>query len=663
MKKTFILLLCLLLSLSATLTGCMFPPPQSNGGNQYNDGQSNQSHGYVSLYDFYSDTEFVGENSVSNVSFSVTVEGMPSAVYLYTGEELITEMLDDGENTDDLAGDGIYTAYVSLTSGGPETIQYNAAADDGTVSEYAYIEVLPLPTAEDAADASYVLDSLAAVIDTHMDSPALQLHNAISLIKKMTNEGRIISYDQTEDSISFVHYSGLKCCFVPYIPDTLGVGDDGSYITVLTAEPHMSQFKATDFTDGYQYYKCGGYTEELALRLKTAFRNYSAPQSLDYDEKEVTLDTISKFGKNQIVLWMGHGGFLRNGGPCIMLREEYDEQRYQTDTEYYNMLVNGELISSIDGELGFTAKYVYKNMNDLSGSFFFFNSCFSGKTSELADAFLDRGAYCFTGYTSSVYVHYASAMQFSITTLMTNINPATNDYYTLSEAIEASKKDYGYDDRIAGSTKTPAEIIVFGGEQAENLRLATTGSYQPPAQTEPSRPETTPPTVTEPAASTYTNADAHRAYRELLKNHGWIPYCPSDLSEIPENEYDRYSLGSYYVCDIDDNGIDELIIKAGQSIADTSMTFFTYDGGNIIFSGSLETGSAWVCERTDTTGAVICEHQGGSGVDTYINLKNNIIVTERTESYNYERPGYIDNKAGITQAVDVYSVHDLSGLS
>lgn len=661
MKKTLLILLCIILSLSAVLTGCMFPPPSGSAG-QHNGSQSPQSYESVSLYDFSADTEFVGENSVSNVSFSVTAAGMPTAVYLYAGEELITEMLDDGENTDTIAGDGIYTAYVSITTVGPETLQYNASAADGAVSEYDYIEVLPLPSSADAADVSYVLDTLAAFTDTYSDSPALQMHNAISKIKKFKNEGRILSYDQTEDSIEFVHYSGLRCCFVPYIPDTLGVGDDGSYITVLTAEPHMSQFDETMFTDGYHYYKCGGYTEELALRLRTAFRNYSAPANLDFDEKEVTLDTISKFGKNQLVLWLGHGGFLRNGGPCIMLREEFDENRYQTDADYYNMLVNGELITSTDGEIGFTAKYVYKNIGDLTGSFFFFNSCFSGKSSELADAFLDKGAYCFIGYTSSVYVHYAGAMQFSIITRMANINPATNEYYSLSEAIEAGKKDYGYNDSIPGADKTPAEIIVFGGERAENLRLSTTGKQQTPPSTTQPRPETSAPKDTEPATNTYTNADAHNAYRELLKNHGWIPYCPSDLSEIPKEEYNSYALGSYYVCDIDDNGIDELIIKAGQSIADTSMTFFTYDGKNIIYSGSLETGSAWLYERTDTTGAVICEHQGGSGVDTYINLKNNVIVTERTESYNYERPGYIDNKAGITKAVDVFSVHDLSGL-
>ena len=145
-------------------------------------------------------------------------------------------------------------------------------------------------------------------------------------------------------------------------------------------------------------------------------------------------------------------------------------------------------------------------------------------------------------------------------------------------------------------------------------------------------------------------------------SNAWIPFCPSDLSEIPADKYDEYWLGTYYCCDINKDGIDELVIKAGQSIADMSMTFFTYTDDGVMHLGSLNTGDAFFYNLTTEAGCIICEQHGGMGVDTYVDLINMELSIYDQRDYNYEQPGYYDEKQGISYAVQGYNVHDYSGL-
>ena len=58
----------------------------------------------------------------------------------------------------------------------------------------------------------------------------------------------------------------------------------------------------------------------------------------------------------------------------------------------------------------------------------------------------------------------------------------------------------------------------------------------------------------------------------------------------------------------------------------------------------------------------LVEHHGGMGIDTYVDIVNGNIAITGSYEYNYEQPGYTDDKAAISVPVNVYNVHDLGGL-
>lgn len=61
-------------------------------------------------------------------------------------------------------------------------------------------------------------------------------------------------------------------------------------------------------------------------------------------------------------------------------------------------------------------------------------------------------------------------MEYTTTYYLTQVNESTGNYYTLSEALNAAKQKYGNNDSKYNGLG--AEPIIFGGESANNYRLA-----------------------------------------------------------------------------------------------------------------------------------------------------------------------------------------------
>lgn len=661
-----ILITCMLL----TCTGC-FSLFDSDYDSSYTPSYDDTPATSSLLSDFSIDTTRIAVDSTTDICAYVYAPNATNAVELWNDADYITDMFDNGISPDLAAGDGIYSVCINLTTEGGDDAGkqlYMHARTGNEQSNIEIISVLPLPTAEDTAEVSNILDDLNFIMHNSASTDE-QLSSASAYILDLQSEGSVLEYYTSDCSIDFVHSSGMLCNFTPYEENTLAVGD-GSAISIISFDPYSNAPEFLDpissFSTGEEFIYANESTWYAGTRIASALPNYSYPDYFDLDNGEVTLASLSNMSGNQVIMWNGHGGYSYSEGPFLATCEVYDENRAAIDNSYFNRTINGELvICSGENRLGVTGKYVRRNLPDLSGSIVYLNACHGGNTDVLASAFLSKGAISVIGYTHSVYIPYAVAMQYATLTRMTKINPATNDYFSLSEAIASAKVDYGdYDTHFIPTQpgKTDAYIITFGADPT-TVRLASAKGAPAPQVTPIPDPTPAPPVSTpEPTPAVYSNYDAHEAYKEFLRSYSWIPFCPSDLSEIPPAEYDDYGLGSYYVCDIDNNGIDELVIKAGQSISDMSMTFFTYADGKVIFIGSTFTGDAWLQEMTTATGAIIVEHHGGMGIDTYVDIVNGYIAITGSYEYNYEQPGYTDDKASVSIPVNVYNVHDLSGL-
>jgi len=651
--------LIIALAVSLTCAGCF----GSSGGGSYNGSYSEPVTN--DLYDFSLDTQRIAADTETPVCAYIYAPEATGSVELWDDSAYITDMYDDGVGADEVAGDGIYSTCITVLTD-PEdagsTIYLHVKAGSAQSAPIG-IDILGLPTAAQAKEAGDILTELTSIAYSNVDNPSLQLEKAISLADSLHSEGIISEYYVSDNTIGLVHSSGMHINFMPYIPNTLAVGD-GSSVTVSTMDSYSDSpeflYDICAFSDGHRLIYAYENTYLAANNVANAFPNYIRPDSADLDVSEVTPDAIAScLGPDMLVLWQGHGGFDKDLGPFLGTGETYDANRYSTDPAYFGKFLSNEYISLSDGRIGITGKFIRLNVRDLSGSVIFLNACLSGMDSRLADAFLSKGAQIVAAYTHSVYIPYASAMQYTVITKMTEINGNTGDYYTMQEALDFAQYNYGYTDLDRHQTqpgKVAASVITFGKAPSEIRLASVNGSYAPPA-------ETPAPTVAPPVApQEYSNYDAHQAYKRMLQNYTWVDSVPSDLSEIPPSEYADYWMGSYYVIDIDNNGIDELVIKCGQSIADMSMTVFTFADGKIICTGYVRSGDAWLMDMRSGTGAIVVEHHGGSGYDTYIDLNTFNLAITRTEEYNYEQAGYTDPKESIAYYLDSYNVSDLSGL-
>ena len=636
------------------LSGCMMPLlpyRQENAGPAY--------HPAPTLSGLTASEDAVVAGRRCQLLFTVAASDVSSQVMLCWGEQQITPMNDDGQNGDFAAGDGIYSAAVFVEADQQDETLPLYAQTGSVVSETVEIRVFSMPTEEEAEQTAQLLSTLENM-QLQFSSPAgfvpeeqtdALLDQAEALALEGQSQGTVAQVVRQEDALEIWLSSGVAIMFVPETQHYLG-GAKGQ-TTLVTMEPFHSEFLEM----GKSYENC---VDNTAAAIAEALGEYRFEDSFNYDEEEVTLEAVSHLGENQVILWYGHGGFNSKYHSYLTTGEAFDPDAFHHDSEYYEKYVQGYFMVS-DGQLAITSKYVDRYCGAMDGSLVFLTACKSGQSDRLANAFLNKGAVAVLGYDNSVFASYGARMLQSVMGHMLSWDASTGSYLTLGQALQLAQAEYGKTDaEFYDKAQAGAELLIFGGEAAEGYRLSDEAAPQPtPSPT--AAPAPSPAATSAPSAP--SRDEVYQAYGQFLQGYEWIAYCPSDLSEIPPEEYERYWLGTYALLDIDQNGVDELVIKAGQSVADTSHTFFTYQGGKVQYVGSLFCGDGSIYQSVSGSGAVICERHGGLGQDTYLELTGNTIAVTHTEEYNYESPDYVDSKVGVWEPAASYSVHDFTPLA
>ena len=117
-----------------------------------------------------------------------------------------------------------------------------------------------------------------------------------------------------------------------------------------------------------------------------------------------------------------------------------------------------------------------------------------------------------------------------------------------------------------------------------------------------------------------TNAGKyHDLFTKYVKSCDWLQYATYDYSSYPKEDYGKVQWGEYYFCDVDKDGIDELIIHSGTSHADGNTMVFSAEGKIITFRGLVNCaglGSS-ILVSENNTGFILYEVQQGWGMGQY----------------------------------------------
>lgn len=117
-----------------------------------------------------------------------------------------------------------------------------------------------------------------------------------------------------------------------------------------------------------------------------------------------------------------------------------------------------------------------------------------------------------------------------------------------------------------------------------------------------------------------TNAGKyHNLFTKYVKSCDWLQYATYDYSSYPKEDYGKVQWGEYYFCDVDKDGIDELIIHSGTSHADGNTMVFSAEGKIITFRGLVNCaglGSS-ILVSDNNSGFILYEVQQGWGMGQY----------------------------------------------
>lgn len=263
-------------------------------------------------------------------------------------------------------------------------------------------------------------------------------------------QGLIKEYGVEENCVWITLLSGIE--FV-YMPNVQGV--DGA--DVSTFQPCLHTYSA----DIQEISKLA--TDGSASEIQNRIEDYFFIN--DYDNDEITLDTIKNISDN-VVIWHGHGGYTSKHHSFLQTSVKLDETRFLLDPFYYiknigytDEYLSGSIICTSDGYVCVTHKFIDKYLGNLENSFIYLGACSSGVDDELANSFIAKGASTVLVNTGTIHTLYNLAMIESVCQNMTHISQVTGNYYTANEALKDAKLKNG---SVCCSEHSETEVKIVG---------------------------------------------------------------------------------------------------------------------------------------------------------------------------------------------------------
>ena len=287
-----------------------------------------------------------------------------------------------------------------------------------------------------------------------------------SYAKELEAQGVVSSYTADDNSVYFKFENGLSYLYIaaPEGTDALSTDSEATVCSVETTGRADSLAAISTVTSAFS-----------ATSSKWSASTAKTPSN-------ITLAGLKELGgKQQLLIWAGHGGYNRKTGSVLDTGIDSDLSDKAQLIEIKNdraTIVN--VAGDPDSHLAITPSFVKRYVRGLGGSVVYLCACSTGEDSQLADAFLDNGATAVFGNTGSIsHVYNVAMLQSVLTTFLT---PDENgNYPTLSKALSTAKKTIGGDsaeylERVGADanfieSQRNVKVKLFGGTEAGDLKV------------------------------------------------------------------------------------------------------------------------------------------------------------------------------------------------
>ena len=395
----------------------------------------------------------------------------------------------------------------------------------------------------------------------------------------LVEEGILEDYSNEGTAVWMQHESGLQTIYIPPKDGTLSFSTNDSY-DIITAEPHAGTFEP-------QY---NPHLDKNDLAA-TQFDNLSSLWNftVDVDAQSVTTNIVKTFGENQIILWLGHGGWTSQTGACLISGELFDNDRFYTDKAYQSLFNKGYLVRTAGKQprVVITPKFIEQYAGSMKNSVVFLGACHSGKGIELVRAFLDKGAQAVVATSDEIrVVYYTDMLQTMVNALCTR--DASGQYNTFSAALNIARQTHGATDKNYPKG-IGARVEIFGPD-VNNLRISDAAAATPePAVT----PEPATPTP-EPTA-TPVPVDVYAALSNYAAQFNYLNGTTGYTGAYTKTEYRNvYSCNvpaqpiAYTIADFDQDGTDELLIADSNSNQTVHLEMYEVSGTSVVCTSEID---------------------------------------------------------------------------
>lgn len=301
-----------------------------------------------------------------------------------------------------------------------------------------------------------------------------------SYAKELEAQGVVSSYTVDDNSVYFKFENGLSYLYIaaPEGTDALSTDSEATVSSVETTGRSDSLAAISTITSAFS-----------ATSSKWSASTAKTPSN-------TTLAGLKELGgKQQLLIWAGHGGYNRKTGSVLDTGIDSDLSDKSQLIEIKNdraTIVN--VAGDPDSHLAITPAFVKRYVRGMGGSVVYLCACSTGEDSQLADAFLDNGATAVFGNTGSIsHVYNVAMLQGVLTAFLT---PDENgNYPTLSKSLSTAKKNIGDDsaeylERVGADanfieSQRNVKVKLFGGTEAGDLKVQADSTSKGKTQDKP----------------------------------------------------------------------------------------------------------------------------------------------------------------------------------
>ena len=301
-----------------------------------------------------------------------------------------------------------------------------------------------------------------------------------SYAKELEAQGVVSSYTADDNSVYFKFENGLSYLYIaaPEGTDALSTDSEATVCSVETTGRADSLAAISTVTSAFS-----------ATSSKWSASTAKTPSN-------ITLAGLKELGgKQQLLIWAGHGGYNRKTGSVLDTGIDSDLSDKAQLIEIKNdraTIVN--VAGDPDSHLAITPGFVKRYVRGMGGSVVHLCACSTGEDSQLADAFLDNGATAVFGNTGSIsHVYNVAMLQGVLTAFLT---PDENgNYPTLSKSLSTAKKTIGNDsaeylERVGADasfieSQRNVKVKLFGGTEAGDLKVQAASTSTGKTQDKP----------------------------------------------------------------------------------------------------------------------------------------------------------------------------------